>query len=201
MDRQVAARERGLDERADRPTADLAGAEDVEGPDRNDGDAVLLAVGVRHVLAGELRDRVRPAGLADRPDRRDVALGDVVRVRAEDFAGRDLYEALDRGARGQCGLEHVVGADHVDAHRPDRAFADGVDPGDRGEVDDVSCPRRGLANCVGVEHVPLEEPQIRVVGELGARESVPVQVVERDDLVLGDQPTGQRRADEARPAR
>src|SRR5919197_4875896 len=38
VDRQAAARERRLDEGADRPTTDLSGAEDVEGPDGDDGD-------------------------------------------------------------------------------------------------------------------------------------------------------------------
>src|SRR5262249_60322647 len=105
VDGQVPAREGRLDERADRAAPDLPWAEDVERPDGDDGDPALLAVGVRHVLARELRDRVRPARLADRPDCRDVALGDVVRMRAEDLAGRDLDESLDRVARGQCGLE------------------------------------------------------------------------------------------------
>ncbi len=59
------------------------------------GSAELVVVGVRHVLAGELRDGVRPARLADRADRRDLALLDAERVRAEDLARREVDEALD----------------------------------------------------------------------------------------------------------
>ena len=43
-------------------------------------------------------------------------------------------------------LEHVVGADHVDAHRPHRALEHGVDAGDRGAVDDVRRAARELAD-------------------------------------------------------
>ena len=73
-DRQVAAGERRLDERADRAAADLARAEDVERVHRDGRQLQLVVVGVRHVLAGELRDGVRPARLADGADRRDLAL-------------------------------------------------------------------------------------------------------------------------------
>src|SRR6185437_8475013 len=79
VDHQVAPRERGLDEGADGTAADLTRAKDVERADGDDRDPVLLAISVRHVLAGKLRDRVRPACLADRSDRRDMALGNVVR--------------------------------------------------------------------------------------------------------------------------
>ena len=109
------------------------------------GQAELVVVGVRHVLAGELRDGVRPARLADRADRRDVALGDVEGVRAEDLARREVDEALERVARRERGLERVVGADDVHAHRPHRALEHGVDAGDRGAVDDVGRALRELA--------------------------------------------------------
>src|SRR5438270_6801167 len=94
---EVAARERGLDEGADRTAADLAGPVDVERVDGNRGEAELLVVGVGHVLAGELRDGVRPAGLADGADRRDLSPADVVGVPAEDLARREVEEALDGG--------------------------------------------------------------------------------------------------------
>ena len=68
VDRQVAAGERRLDERADRAAADLPRPVDVERPHRDGRQAELAVVGVRHVLARELRDRVRPARLADRAD-------------------------------------------------------------------------------------------------------------------------------------
>src|SRR5207248_9626531 len=66
VDRQVAPRECRLDERPDCAPADLAGPEDVERADGDDRDAVLLAVGMRHVLARELR---YGASLARLPDR------------------------------------------------------------------------------------------------------------------------------------
>ena len=62
------------------------------------GSAELGVVRVRHVLAGELRDGVRPARLADRADRRHVALLDVERVLAEHLARRELDEPLERVA-------------------------------------------------------------------------------------------------------
>ena len=141
VDRQVAVGDRGLDERADRAAADLARAEDVERVHRHGRQLQLVVVGVRHVLARELRDGVRPARLADRADRRDLALLDVQRVRAEDLAGREVDEALERRERRERGLERVVGADHVDAHRAHRAREHGVDAGDRRAVDEV---RRAL---------------------------------------------------------
>ena len=62
---------------------------------------------------------------------------DVERVLAEHLARREVDEPLDRVARRERGLEHVVRPDHVHAHRPDRALEDGVDAGDAGAVDDV----------------------------------------------------------------
>src|SRR5205823_7350886 len=85
---QVVARERGLDERANRAAADLSGTVDVERAHGHDRQAQLVVVRVRHVLAGKLRDRVRPARLSHRADRRDLTLAHVVGVRAEDLARR-----------------------------------------------------------------------------------------------------------------
>ena len=48
-------------------------------------------------------------------------------------------------------------------------------------------PRGELVDRLGVEHVRLVEGEVRVVGEVGRRERVAVEVVERDDLVLVDQ--------------
>ena len=53
------------------------GPEDVERVHGDGRQAELVVVGVRHVLAGELRDGVGPARLPDRADRRDLALLDV----------------------------------------------------------------------------------------------------------------------------
>ena len=52
-----------------------------------------------------------------------------------------------------------------------------------------------------VEHVALDEAEVRVLGEIGAGERVAVQVVEDHDLVLLDEAARERGADEARPAR
>jgi hypothetical protein len=197
---EVAACERGLDERADRAAADLARAVDVERVHGHRRDAELLVVGVRHVLAGELRHGVRPARLADAADRRDLALADVERVRSEHLAGREVDEALERVRRRERGLERVVGAHDVDAHRAHRALANRVDAGDRGAMDDVRRPAGERGDRIEVEHVGLVEGEVRVVRERRARERVAVQVVERDDLVPVDELTRERRRDEARAA-
>src|ERR671937_544698 len=69
--------------------------------------------------------------------------------------------------------------------------------GDRGRVDDVRRAAGELADRLGVEHVALDEGQVRVLGELGARERVAVEVVEGDDLVVVDEPPGEGGRDEA----
>ena len=155
VDRQVAPVERRLDERADRAAADLARPEDVEGAHRDGREAELGVVGVRHVLAGELRDGVRPARLADRADRRHLPLADVERVLSEHLARRELDHPLDRVLRRERRLERVVGADHVDAHRAHGAREHGVDAGDARRVDDVRRPLRRLGQARQVEHVAL----------------------------------------------
>ena len=101
------------------------------------GQPQLVVVGVRHVLAGELRDGVRPARLADRADRRDLPFADVVGVGAEHLARREVDEPLERPVRRERRLERVVGADHVHPHRPHRALEHRLDAGDRGAVDEV----------------------------------------------------------------
>jgi hypothetical protein len=98
-------------------------------------------------------------------------------------------------------LEDVVRPDDVHAHRPHRALEHGVDAGDRRAVDDVRGPLRQLRHRLGVEDVDLVEREVRVLAEIGAREGVPVEVVDRDDLVLVDEPAPERRRDEARAAR
>ena len=76
-----------------------------------------------------------------------------------------------------------------------------VDAGDRRAVDDVRRALRELAHELGVEDVALDEGQVRVVGDLRRVERVAVEVVERDDLVVVDEPARERRGDEARAAR
>ena len=77
----------------------------------------------------------------------------------------------------------------------------GVDAGDPGGVDDVRAARGELGEPVEIEDVALDEAEVRVVGELGARQRVAVEVVDRDHLVLVDEPARERRADEAGAAR
>jgi len=128
-----------------------------------------------------------------------VRLLDLVGVRAEDLARREVDQALDR-ARFVHGLEHVRRAEQVDAHRPHRALQHRVDARDGGEVDDVGGTRAQLAQQRQVEHVALDEAQVLVLRQVGPGQRVAVQVVEHHDLVLGHQPTRERGADEARPA-
>ena len=95
-------------------------------------------------------------------------------------------------------LERVVRADHVDAHRPHRALEHRVDAGDRRRSGRcASRLARASVERSGVEHVALDEAEVRMVGERRAAERVAVEVVERDDLVLVDEPPRERRADEA----
>ena len=196
VDHEVVAGERRLDEGADRPAADLSRPVHVERAHRDGRHAELVVVRVRHVLAGELRDRVRPARLADRALRGHVLLVDLERVRAEDLARRELDDALDRVLRRERRLERVVGADEVHAHRPHGALDDGVDAGDRGGVDEVRRAAHDVGEELVVEDVALDEGEVRMLGERGAAERVAMQVVDGDDLVVVDEPRGERRADE-----
>ena len=197
MDREVAPVERRLDEGADRTAADLARTEDVERAHRDRREAELRVVGVRHVLAGELRDGIRPPRLADRADRRHLPLADVERVLPEHLARRELDHPLDRVLGRERGLESVVGADHVDPHRPHGAREHGVDAGDARGVDDVRDALRRLRQARQVEDVAWHEPEVRVLAEVGAGERVAMEVVERDHLVVVDELPRERRPDEA----
>ena len=58
-------------------------------------------------------------------------------------------------------------------------------------------PRDELVETLGVEHVTLDEVEVRVLGEARPAERVPVQVVDGDDLVRVHEPARERRADEA----
>ena len=95
------------------------------------------------------------------------------------------------------GLERVVRADHVDAHRAHRALEHGVDTGDRRAVDEVRRAQRCVSERLCVEDVALDQLEVRVVGEIETAQCVAMQVVVRDDRVAIDQLTRQRRADEA----
>ena len=93
-------------------------------------------------------------------------------------------------------LEDVVRADHVDAHRPDRALEDRVDAGDPRAVDDVRRSAHELHEVIQVEHVRLDEREVRMLAEVEPGQRIAMQVVERDDLVLVDEPPRERRPDE-----
>ena len=174
------------------------GPEDVERVHRHGRQPELVVVGVRHVLAGELRDGVRPARLADRADRRDLALLDVVGVRAEDLARREVDEALERRrasrarprARCRCRSRSRASSAPGSRARSRRRRS-------RRSGRSASRRARPRVSGVGVEDVALVEREVRVVGEVGARERVAVEVVERDDLVPVDELARERRADEA----
>jgi hypothetical protein len=161
----------------------------------------LGVVGVRHVLACQLGDRVRPARFADRADRGHVRLLHVEGVLAEDLAGREVDDALHRVGRRERRLEHVVGPDHVDPHRSHGALEHRVDARDPGAVDDVRRVADGLSQAIWIEHVSLYEAKAGMVGQVGRGERIPVQVVDRDDVVRADEAARESRADEAGPAR
>ena len=130
------------------------------------GSSELVVVGVRHVLARELRDGVGPARLADRADRRHLALLDAKGVRAEDLARREVDEALERRLGRERGLERVVRADHVDAHRAHRALEHRVDAGDRGAVDEVRRAARRVDTARRRRGCRPGQLEVRVVGEV-----------------------------------
>ena len=119
----------------------------------------------------------------------------------EDLARRELDHPLERVLGRERRLERVVGADHVHAHRAHGAREHGVDARDPGGVDDVRRPGRASVSASPVEHVALEEAEVRVLAEVGAGERIAMEVVERDHLVRVDEPAGERRTDEAGAAR
>ena len=120
---------------------------------------------------------------------------------AEDLARRELDEPLDAVARRDRRLEGVVRADHVHPHREDRVRDDRVDARDPGGVDDVRAAGHELGEPREVEHVPLDEPEVRVRLEVRPREGVAMEVVDGDHLVRVDEASRERRADEAGAAR
>ena len=61
---------------------------------------------------------------------------------------------------------------------------------------DVCRPSEDVRQSIGVENVALDEREVRMLGEIRASERVAVEVVDRDDLVLVDEPPRKRRADE-----
>ena len=78
---------------------------------------------------------------------------------------------------------------------------DGVDARDAGGVDDVRAAGHELGEPSEVEHVPLDELEVRVRFEVRPREGVAMEVVDGDHLVRVDEPSRERRADEPGAAR
>ena len=155
-------------------------------------------VGVRHVLAGELRDGVRPARLADRADRRDLALADVVGVGAEDLARREVDEALERvdasraRPRARCRCRSRSRASSAPGSRARsrrrRSRRSGRSASRRAASSFSRSPSRTS---------PWWSVKFGWSASVGARERVAVEVVDRDDLVVVDELARERRRDEA----
>ena len=197
MDGDLLVRDRVAHEVVDRTDADLVRAVDVERTHDGDGHAVLLEVRVQEELTGQLRDGVRPTGLADLAARHLVGLLDLVRVTAEDLTRREVDEALQLATESLRDLRDVRGAHQVDAHRADRALEHRRDTGDRRHVDDVRRTLCGPAHVLEVEDVALHERHVRMLGEVRVLQRVVVQVVVEDNLVLVGQQPGDGGADEA----
>src|SRR5438067_2170589 len=99
VDHEIFARERADGERVNRADPDLARAVDVERANGRRRQAVLVEIGVSHVLAGELGDRVRPACLTDGAAARNMRLLDAIRAGREDLASREVQQPLVRRLR------------------------------------------------------------------------------------------------------
>ena len=152
------------------------------------------------MLAGELRDGVGPARLADRADRRDLPLG----RRCRRASRRPRWSRSRRSARA-CRSSRAPPRARCRCRSRSRASSA---PGSRARSRRRRSPRSGrsaspareLLQLLGVEDVALVEREVRMVGELGAGEGVAVEVVDRDDLVLVDELPREGGGDEAGPA-
>ena len=140
------AGERRLDERADRAAADLPRAVDVERP-HGDRRQPAARRGRRAPCA---RRRASTRRTSSAPRRRSRS--------STTWPSSTLYACVPKTSLVEKStsrssvsrvatrrLEHVVGADHVDAHRAHRALEHRVDAGDRRAVDDVRRALRELA--------------------------------------------------------
>ena len=79
--------------------------------------------------------------------------------------------------------------------------SDRVDARDAGCVDDVRAAGHSSVSRVEVEHVPLDELEVRVRSEVRPREGVAMEIVDGDHVVPVDEPSRERRADESGAAR
>ena len=117
--------------------ADLVRTVDIEGAYDCDGHAVLLEVRVQEELARQLRDRIRPAGLADLATRHLVRLFNLVRVTTKDLTRREIHEPLQLAAQTLSDLRDIRGTHKVDAHRAHRALKHRRHACDCSHVNDV----------------------------------------------------------------
>ena len=83
-------------------------------------------------------------------------------MRTEHLACREVDKPLKRAQCCERRFERVVGANHVDAHRPHRAREHCVHPSDCGAVDDVCRSGSKLTERGGVEDVCLVEREVRM---------------------------------------
>src|SRR5262249_19731593 len=99
------------------------------------------------------------------------------------------------------GLKRVVRADEVHPHRAYRALDHRVDTRDRSRVHEMRRTVDDAGQELVVEDVSIDEREVRMLRKARPAERVPVEIVDRDDLVVVDEPAGERRANEARAAR
>jgi len=187
VDHELVAGKCAHGEAVDRANAHLAGPVDVERTDGRHRQSEFVEVRVCEVLTGKLRHGVRPARFADRAATCHVCLLDAVCMRPEDLARREIDEPFERRQRRLRRFEHVVRPDQIYPHRAHRAVEHSVDAGDRGAVDDVCRALREVAHELRVEDVALMQREVRVVGEVGPRQRVAMEIVERDHLVGVDE--------------
>ena len=150
---------------------------------------------------GELRDRVGPASLADRADRRDVGLLDVERVLPEHLARRELDDPLDRRPssrvppRARCTCRSRSPASSAPGSRaPCRR------PRSRRRARRGCSRRRARSGARDRGRRPARRRKFGCACQLRPRERVAVEVVDRDHLVLVDESSREGRADEPGPA-
>ena len=185
----------------DRADANLVRTVNIEWAYDCDGHAVLLEVRMQEELAGQLRDRIRPAGLADLATRHLVRLFNLVRVAPKDLTRREINEPLQLAPKTLSDLCNIRGAHQVDAHRAHRALEHRRHACDCSHMNDVRGVSSRLAQEFEVEDVALDQGDIRVLPEIRVLQRVVVQVVVEDNIVVVCQQPRNRRANKAGAAR
>lgn len=151
------------------------------------------------MLGRQLRDRIAPARLADRPDHRRGGLVRAIGMRAENLAGREGHHPLDVVADRQRPAQRIDRAQRVDLQRRDRLLAHRVDARHRGAMHQMGrtefLDRRRQRRLVGhVAAIGLDA--LDIVAEHRARRIARIIVIGRDLVAVHEQ-TGKVRADEA----